>query len=159
MLLKQVPSSSDTFFKNYRQKQMGILYESSYTRGNNIGSVFQATWSKISITFLILTVYSILLLTCSHNLFWMSLTVLYQFLKNYNANFFVLRIYHPSIWQTNKTLNEIRHFHNSGFNFRSAQRHNPEDHNTQCGPKVPGLNFLLLSYQRHLPGRDWTRSW
>jgi len=28
--------------------------------------------------------------------------------------------------------------------------------NTQCGPKVPGLNFLLLSYQCHLPGRDWT---
>jgi len=27
---------------------------------------------------------------------------------------------------------------------------------TQCGPKVPGLNFLPLSYQRHLPGRDWT---
>jgi len=25
---------------------------------------------------------------------------------------------------------------------------------TQCGPKVPGLNFLPLSYQRHLPGRD-----
>jgi hypothetical protein len=127
MLLKQVPSASDNFFKNYRQKQMGILYESSCTRGNNIGSVFEATWSKISITYFILTVYS--LLTCSHNFFWMSLIFLYQFLKNDKANLFVLRIYHPSIWQTNKTLHEIRHFHNSEFNLRSAQRHNPEDHN------------------------------
>ena len=25
---------------------------------------------------------------------------------------------------------------------------------TQCGPKVPGLNFLPLSYQSHLPGGD-----
>jgi hypothetical protein len=25
---------------------------------------------------------------------------------------------------------------------------------TQYGPKVPGLNFLPLSYQRHLPGCD-----
>jgi len=28
--------------------------------------------------------------------------------------------------------------------------------NKQCGPKVPGLNFLPLSYQSHLPVRDWT---
>jgi len=27
---------------------------------------------------------------------------------------------------------------------------------TQCGPKVPGLNFLPLSYQRQMPGHDWT---
>jgi hypothetical protein len=77
MLLKQVPSASDNFFKNYRQKQMGILYESSYTRGNNIGSVFEATWSKISITFFILTVYSLFLLIQSHNFFgchWHSFT-------------------------------------------------------------------------------------
>jgi hypothetical protein len=24
----------------------------------------------------------------------------------------------------------------------------------QCGPKVPGLKFLPLSYERHLLGRD-----
>jgi len=96
MLPKQVPSAYDNFFKNYRQKQMGILYESSYTRGNNVGSVFEATWSKN--TFFILTVYLLLLLTHSHNLFWISLTFLYQFLKNYNAKSFVLRFYHPSVW-------------------------------------------------------------
>ena len=27
---------------------------------------------------------------------------------------------------------------------------------TQCGPRVSGLNFLPLSYQRHLRGRDRT---
>jgi hypothetical protein len=77
MLLKQVPSASDNFFKNYKRKQMGILYESSDTRGNNIGSVFGATWNKISITFFILTVYSLLLLIWSHNFFgchWHSFT-------------------------------------------------------------------------------------
>jgi len=26
----------------------------------------------------------------------------------------------------------------------------------QRGPKVPGQNFLPLSFQRHLPGRYWT---
>lgn len=118
------------FFSRITDKnKLSIPYESLYTRGNNIGSVFEATWNKISVTFSILTVYSQLLLTCSHNLFWKSLTLLYQFLKNYNANFFVLRIYHPSIWLTNKTLYEIKHFHNSGLNFRCAQRHNPEYHN------------------------------
>ena len=25
---------------------------------------------------------------------------------------------------------------------------------TQCGPEVPGLNFLPLSYRRHIPGRE-----
>jgi len=29
----------------------------------------------------------------------------------------------------------------------------PSQH-TQCGPKFPGLNFLPLSYQRHLPDRN-----
>ena len=57
------------------------------SKGNNIGYVFEATCSKISVTFSILTVYSLLHLTRRQNLFWMSLTFLYQFLKSYNANF------------------------------------------------------------------------
>ena len=40
------------------KNKLGIPFESPYTRGNNIGSVFEATWSKISVTFSILTVYS-----------------------------------------------------------------------------------------------------
>lgn len=86
---------------------MGILYESPYTWGNNIGSVFEATWSKISVTFSIVTVYSLLILIHSHNLFWMLMTFLYQFLKNYNANFLFLEFITLVSDKQMKTLHEI----------------------------------------------------